>query len=53
MRDCFLQLSFAGERKEAENQSTAMKEEAQQPIAPPDGGWGWMIVLHFFLVSRV
>uniref|UniRef100_A0A452HMZ5 Major facilitator superfamily (MFS) profile domain-containing protein n=1 Tax=Gopherus agassizii TaxID=38772 RepID=A0A452HMZ5_9SAUR len=30
---------------------TAMEEEEQQPIPPPDGGWGWMIVLHFFLVN--
>ncbi|XP_074833743.1 monocarboxylate transporter 5 isoform X2 [Carettochelys insculpta] len=38
-------------RKGAENLPTAMKEGKQQLLAPLDGGWGWMIVLHFFLVN--
>ncbi|MBN3303101.1 monocarboxylate transporter 5 isoform X2 [Amia ocellicauda] len=29
----------------------AKKEETPRYVDPPDGGWGWMIVLHCFLVN--
>lgn len=28
------------------------KEKETQYEDPPDGGWGWMVVLHCFLVRR-
>ncbi|KAJ8258782.1 hypothetical protein COCON_G00177940 [Conger conger] len=36
---------------EAEGKTTQMKKGETRYVDPPDGGWGWMIVLHCFLVN--
>uniref|UniRef100_A0A4W3J4V7 Solute carrier family 16 member 4 n=1 Tax=Callorhinchus milii TaxID=7868 RepID=A0A4W3J4V7_CALMI len=41
----------SGNMEQTKETKRSGKEKARRYVDPPDGGWGWMIVLHFFLVN--
>lgn len=38
--------------KDGESVESNKNSEGPDSTAVPDGGWGWLIVLNFFLVSK-